>query len=115
MPGIRPGCAYGPIPGDTAPSRPFFRLAREKRLCSLEDAVRRVTGDTAARFGLSDRGLLAVGKAADITVFDPEAIAPAATYLDPIRLARGVVHVIVNGEIALRDGIQTDVRSGRFL
>ena len=93
----------------------FFRLAREKRFCTLEEAVRRVTGETARRFGMTDRGILAVGKAADITVFDPEAIASRATYLDPVQLAVGVRHVIVNGGVALRDGAQTGERLGRFL
>ncbi|MBR5109695.1 MAG: D-aminoacylase [Clostridia bacterium] len=93
----------------------FFRLAREKGFCSLEEAVRRVTGETAERFGLSDRGIIAVGKAADITVFDPERIAPRATYLHPVRLAAGVEHVLVNGGVALKNGAQTDFRGGRFL
>ena len=93
----------------------FFRLARENRICTLEQAVHRVTGEAAARFGFRDRGILAVGKAADITVFDPETIAPRATYLDPVQLAAGVRHVLVNGTVALKDGIQTEARCGRFL
>ena len=93
----------------------FFRLAREKKICTLEEAVRRVTGATAACFGITDRGQIAVGKAADITVFDPETIAPRATYLDPVQLAVGVRHVVLNGGIALKDGTQTEYRSGKFL
>ena len=93
----------------------FFRLVREKRFCTLEEAVRRVTGEAAERFGLRDRGLLAVGKRADITVFDPETIAPRATYLTPVRLAAGVRHVLINGVLALKDGVQTEARAGRFL
>ena len=100
--------AYGAVAG-------FFRLAREKRLCTLEEAVRRVTGGTAERFGITDRGLLAAGKMADITVFDPDRIAPRATYTDPVRLAVGVEHVIVNGGIAMKNGAQTDYRGGRLL
>ena len=90
----------------------FFRLAREKQLCTMEEAVHRVTGETAERFGITDRGCLAVGKAADITVFDPARIAPRATYLDPVQLAVGVQHVIVNGGVALKDGVQTEYRGG---
>ena len=93
----------------------FFRLVREKKICTLEEAVRRVTGSAADRFGLTDRGRLFVGKAADITVFDPETIAPRATYLDPVRTAQGVRHVIVGGQTALEDGVQTAARAGRFL
>ena len=93
----------------------FFRLVREKNICTTEEAVRRVTGETAARFGLRERGILAPGRIADITVFDPSAIAPRATYLDPVQLATGVRHVLVNGGIALTDGEQTEYRGGRFL
>ena len=93
----------------------FLRLAREKRLCTLEEAVNRVTLLTARCFGITDRGVIAAGKAADITVFDPAAIAPRATYLDPVRTAQGVRHVVVNGEVALNDFAQTELRAGRFL
>ena len=100
--------AFGAIPE-------FFRLAREKGLCSLEDAVRRITALPAAMLGIKDRGFLQPGMAADITVFDPRLIAPRATYDQPARLAKGVCHVIVNGCIALENGAQTDCRGGRFL
>ncbi len=93
----------------------FFRLAREKQFCTMEEAVRRVTGAAAACFGILDRGQIAAGKAADITVFDPDAITPRATYLDPVQLAVGVRHVLVNGGVALKDGVQTEHRGGRFL
>lgn len=93
----------------------FLRLAREKRLCTAEEALNRVTLKTALRFGMTDRGVIAAGKAADITVFDPETIAPRATYLDPVRTAQGVRHVVINGGVALEDFAQTDRRAGRFL
>ena len=48
-------------------------------------------------------------------MFDPDAIAARATYLDPVQLAVGVRHVIVNGGIALENGIQTNARRGKFL
>ena len=59
--------------------------------------------------------IVAVGMTADITVFDPETIAPKATYLDPVQLSVGVKHVLVNGGIALENGEQTGYRGGRFL
>ena len=93
----------------------FFRLVREKRICTLEEAVYRVTGKTADRFGIRDRGRLAVGKQADITVFDPERIAPRATYLNPVQPAAGVRHVVIGGNPALENGTQTEARAGRFL
>lgn len=93
----------------------FLRLAREKKLCPIEKAVRRVTKQTADLIGLTDRGLLKEGFTADICVFDPNEIAPTATYLEPVQLSKGVMHVIVNGEIALMNGQQTSIRAGRFL
>ncbi len=93
----------------------FFRLAREKNLCPIEEAVRRVTKKSADLIGLRDRGVIKEGLFADICVFDDQTIAPAATYLDPVKLSKGVKYVLVNGEIALKDGVQTDVRAGRFL
>jgi len=93
----------------------FFRLVREHDLCSLEEAVRRVTSKGADMIGMTDRGRLQVGMAADITVFDPETLAPQATYLDSIALAKGVRHVLVNGGIALENGVQTFWRGGKFL
>ena len=115
------------LPGDPARvgSRPhprsygavaeFFRLAREQHICSLEEAVRRVTSKAAAVMGMTDRGTLAPGKTADITVFDPRTIAPRATYLDPVQLAEGVEHVLIRGGIALLNGCQTEYRGGQFL
>ena len=93
----------------------FFRLARENGICSPEEAVYRVTGKTAECFGLRDRGILAPGMQADITVFDPDTIAPRATYAEPVRTAEGVRHVVIGGTVALEDGEQTPARPGRFL
>lgn len=93
----------------------FFRLAREKNICSLEEAVRRVTSKAADLLGMKNRGRLQIGMAADITVFDAETIAPRSTYLDPVQLSKGVFHVLVNGQIALENGVQTKHRFGRFL
>lgn len=106
---------YRPHPRSYAAIAEFFRLARAHGLCTLEEAVRRVTSKPADMIGLQDRGRLAVGMAADIAVFDPEAIAPQATYLAPVAPAKGVRHVLVNGRIALRDGVQTTCRAGCFL
>ena len=107
--------SYKPHPRSYAAVTEFFRLAREHNLCSIEEAVRRVTSKAADMIGMSDRGRLAEGLAADITVFDPASIAPRATYLEPVQLSQGVRHVLVNGCIALENGMQTDARAGRFL
>ena len=84
-------------------------------LLPLEEAVRRITSAAARRFGLSGRGILAEGMAADITVFDPDTIIDKATYEHPLVLSEGVHHVLVNGQLVLRDGELTDARPGRAL
>ena len=97
---------------------------RERGLLSLEEAVHRITGFPARRFGLTDRGRLQVGLAADITVFDPATVAcgPVEVRTDlpgnEVRLyadAVGVRHVIVNGVQVVRDGKATGELGGRVL
>ncbi len=78
-------------------------------------AARHLAGHAAERFGLAGRGLVAPGAAADLVVLDPERIADVATYDDPRRPAEGVVHVLVNGVIAVDDGRLTGARAGRAL
>ena len=115
LPGEPELVPFRPHPRSYAAIAEFFRLSRAKKLCTLEEAVRRVTGKPADMIGLRDRGRLKAGYVADITVLDAEHFAPRATYMQPIALASGVRHVIVGGEIALEDGLQTEVRNGRFL
>ena len=106
---------YRPHPRSYAAIAEFFRLARVHGLCTAEEAVRRVTKKAADMIALKDRGVLAPGMEADIVVFDPDCIAPRATYMNPIVPAMGVWHVLVGGGVALFEGEQTDWRGGRFL
>lgn len=95
--------------------RVLGRYARDQALFSLETAVRKMTGLTADRFGLADRGYIREGAAADLVLFDPARIADLATYEDPVRPAAGIVGVWVNGVHAY-DGAGTVIaRAGRFL
>ncbi len=88
---------------------------RELGLLSLEEAIRKMTSLPASNLGLDDRGRLAEGMAADITVFDPSSIADRSTWEDPHRFSEGVVHVLVNGELALQGGELTGETPGRWL
>ncbi len=95
--------------------RVLGRYARDLNVLSLETAVHKMTGLSAATFALLDRGRIAVGMKADITVFNPETIIDRATYDAPAQQAEGVVHVFVNGTAAWTERAATPVRNGRFL
>ena len=101
-----PRC-YGCFP------RLLGRYVRERGLLSLEDAVRKCTSYPAERFGLPDRGVVRVGMAADLVVFDPRTIRDTATYLDPHRYPEGVVYVLVNGQLTIDEGEHTGASAGR--
>lgn len=97
---------------------------RETGAFSLEEGVKMCTFDIASAFGLHDRGVIHVGKAADLVIFDPDEIAPAVPKLDAdlplghLRMtqrATGISSVIVNGEVTIADGSPTGARSGAVL
>jgi N-acyl-D-aspartate/D-glutamate deacylase len=92
-------------------------FCRQRRLFTLENAVRRMTSASAERFGLTDRGLLKPGMAADVVVFDADTIAetPAAG-ATPAGRPRGIEHVFINGSRVVSDGsFQGGRRAGRIL
>ena len=74
-----------------------------------------MSGATAARLGIKDRGLLREGFAADITVFDPARIEDRATFLEPHQYSEGVEYVFVNGVLVVDGGSHTGARPGRVL
>ena len=101
--------AWGSFP------RVLGRYVREQHVLSWEDAIRKMTALPANTIGLIDRGFIAPGMAADITVFDPNTVIDRATYEDPAQLSEGIRDVIVNGTVALRNGTPTGERGGRVL
>jgi N-acyl-D-aspartate/D-glutamate deacylase len=74
-----------------------------------------MTALPAERFGLRDRGVVAVGKIADLVVFDPATVLDRATYAEPLLTPIGVRDVVVGGRIAVRNGELTAVRAGAVL
>jgi N-acyl-D-aspartate/D-glutamate deacylase len=82
---------------------------------ALEEAVYKMTGMNAAKAGLQDRGLLRVGKKADITIFDAERVRDLATLQDPHRYSEGIEYVIVNGTLVIDGGRPLDTKPGRVL
>jgi N-acyl-D-amino-acid deacylase len=89
--------------------------ARELGDLSWVDAVRHLSTAAADRFGLADRGRLVPGAAADVAVFRPDGVVDRATYDAPRVVAKGMVHVLVNGTPVLRDGVPTGATPGRGL
>ena len=82
---------------------------------ALSEAVRKMTSFAADILGITDRGRVEVGQAADLIVFDPAAVRARATYPEPHELASGFELVLVNGEIAFKDGAGQPQRNGAVL
>ncbi len=95
--------------------RVIGHYGRDLGLFSLEEAVARMTGNTAETFGIADRGYLRKGMYADIVVFDPDTIIDQARFDDPVRAASGIDAVFVNGELVYRDFESTGKRPGLLL
>jgi N-acyl-D-amino-acid deacylase len=95
--------------------RVLGRYSREEKLFSLPDAIHKMTGMPAQRFGLADRGFIRMGYAADLVLFDPETIIDTATFDDPIRPSQGISAVWVNGRLSYTAEGACKARAGRFL
>ncbi|WP_088282748.1 amidohydrolase family protein [Ideonella sp. A 288] len=95
--------------------RVLGHYSRDLGLFPLETAVWKMTGLTARNFGLHDRGTLAVGRPADVVVFDPDTVLDTARYDDPQRVAAGIDVVIVNGAITWRQGAHAGARQGQVI
>ncbi len=100
---------YGTFP------RVLGKYARDEGVLTLADAVHRMTGMPAAKFGLTDRGVIEAGAFADLVIFDPRTIGDRGTYQDPRQYPIGIPHVFVNGTAVVRDGVHTGARPGRVV
>jgi N-acyl-D-amino-acid deacylase len=115
------GRNVGPDIAITHP-RPYGAFTRKLRMLAIDDsvitlpfAVRGMTSLAATFLGIRDRGLVRVGFAADLAVFDVPKIRDRATYDDPKQHSEGTVHVLVNGRFAIRNGKATGVLAGEPL
>jgi N-acyl-D-amino-acid deacylase len=88
---------------------------REQNLFPLSQAVHKMTGLPAQRFGIAERGLIREGFFADLVVFDAEKIRDTATFSDPRRPSTGILGVWVNGVLSYNAQGSTRQRAGRFL
>jgi N-acyl-D-aspartate/D-glutamate deacylase/outer membrane protein assembly factor BamB len=101
--------SYGTFP------RKIRQYVLEEEVLPLAAAIRSMTSLPATAFRIADRGTLRAGAFADVVVFDLARVRDLATYEDPHQYAEGVVHLLVNGQLAVRDGQPTGVRAGRAL
>lgn len=114
-------CTDGIFPGSRPHPRGFGSFARvvgeyvRNGTLTLEQAVRKVTGYTAERLRVPERGFLRAGLAADVVVFDPAAIVDRATFANGRQAPEGIDHVLVNGRLALTDGKPTGLLAGRVV
>jgi N-acyl-D-amino-acid deacylase len=100
---------YGTFP------RKIRRYVLEKKIISMEQAIRSASGLPAEMLKFSDRGLIKESYVADIVVFDPERIQDKATFEEPHQYSEGIDFVLINGQIVIRDGEFTDVLAGQPL
>jgi N-acyl-D-aspartate/D-glutamate deacylase len=101
--------SYGTFP------RVIARFVREKKILSLEEAIRKMTSWPATRMRLVDRGLVREGLWADVVIFDFDKIQDKATYEAPVAYPDGIHYVLVNGQIVIDRGKHTGLRPGRVL
>ena len=88
---------------------------RELGILSLEQTIRHMTSAAAQRLGLTDRGLLKEGLAADLVVFNPKTIIDKATFDEPKKYPEGIDYVLVNGAVVVDKRKHTGVLNGRAL
>ena len=101
--------SYGAFP------RVLARYVRELGVLTLEEAVKKMTSMPADQYSQTERGRIAEGAYADITVFDADTVQDTATYTDPHRYPLGIEHVLVNGEFVIRAGALTGNRPGAWI
>jgi N-acyl-D-amino-acid deacylase len=110
-----------PIEGNTHPRaygtfpKILGRYVREKKLVTLEEAIRKMTSLPASILHLKDRGIIKAGYNADLVIFNPETIIDKATYKNGCQFPEGIDYVIVNGEITVEKGKHIGTLNGQIL
>ena len=93
----------------------FFEIVRDNKLMTLGKAVQKVTSIPANIMGINDRGVIELGKVADITVFDYLGIKDNSSFEDSVKKPSGIEYVFVNGEILVEKGIIVKNRRGKVI
>ncbi len=113
---------YGPL-SETTPHPRYYgtfprvlgKYSREDGLFNLPTAVHKMTDMPARKLGLSDRGTVGVGLAADLVVFDPDTVIDRADFMNPHQYAHGIDFVLINGSVVIENGEHTGALAGRVL
>src|SRR3954452_11245211 len=93
--------------------RVLGKYARDEKVLTLEQAIRKLSGLPATNLGLDHRGFVQEGMFADVVVFDPATVGDRATFDKPHQYSVGMKHVFVNGKQVLKDGEHTGAKPGR--
>ena len=93
-------------------ARVLSKYVRDEKVITLEEAIRRMTSLPAQKFKLNNRGILRVGYAADIVVFDEKKVKDLSTYDKPHNYSKGFMWVVVNGDITVDNGTHNQTRAG---
>ena len=96
-------------------ARILANYVRERKVLTLEDAIKRMTSLPARTFSFHDRGIIRPGFVADLVLFDPSKVADKATFDNPHQYSEGFDLVVVNGLITVKDGSLLDARGGTFI
>jgi len=95
--------------------RVIARYVKERKVLTLEDAVRKMTSWPATRMRLANRGMIKEGNWADVTIFDLDALQDKATYEQPMEFPTGIEWVLVNGVVTVDHGRHTGAKAGAVL
>lgn len=95
--------------------RVIARYVKERKVLTLEEAIRKMTSWPATRMRLANRGTIKEGNWADVTIFDLDALQDRATYERPMELPSGIEWVLVNGVVTVDHGRHTGAKAGHVL
>ncbi|MCX6150992.1 MAG: D-aminoacylase [Ignavibacteriales bacterium] len=101
--------AYGTFP------RVIAKYVRERKICTLEEMIKKMTSMPADKLNFSNRGRIEKGKIADLVLFDYNKIQDKATFLQPHQYPEGIPFVIMNGEFVIKDGEHTGAMMGKII
>jgi N-acyl-D-amino-acid deacylase len=96
-------------------ARLLGKYVRDEKVIPMEEAIRRLTALPAANLKIKKRGSLTPGYYADVAIFDATKIQDHATFEKPHQYSTGMVHVLVNGTVVLKDGEHTGAKPGRVV